>query len=106
MKEFAYNAVGIEMEGAGLIHCSPDSKYKIMIVKAVCDFGDGKKNKKYQPTAAMLAVECLKHYFSSPQLPKKFEEFCGNKGMLLHTCMYMHIYVHTYMHTYGCISLN
>lgn len=64
LNEFAYN--GIEMEGAGLFYDYQDNKYQIMIVKGICDFGDGKKDKKYQPTAAMLAVECLKHCFSSP----------------------------------------
>ena len=81
LKAFAYNAIGIEMEGAGLFQ---DTKYKIMVIKAVCDFGDGKKDKTYQPTAAMLAVECLKHCIgSSPYLPQKLAEFCGNKGMLV-----------------------
>ena len=99
LQEFAYNAIGIEMEGAGLVHGSPDGKYKIMIVKGVCDFGDGKKNKKYQPTAAMLAVECLKHYFSSPQLPEKFATFCDSKGMLrtLHRYMCIHVYMYIAM---------
>ena len=79
LKSFAYDAIGIEMEGAGLIQDYLDTKYKIMVIKAVCDFGDGKKDKKYQPTAAMLAVECLKHYIGySPYLPQKLAEFCGN----------------------------
>ena len=84
LKSFAYNAIGIEMEGAGLFQDYPDTRYKIMVIKAVCDFGDGKKDKKYQPTAAMLAVECLKHYIGySPYLPQKLAEFCGNQGMLI-----------------------
>ena len=84
LQEFANNAVGIEMEGAGLFHGHPDSKYKIMIVKGVCDFGDGKKTKKYQPTAALLAVDCLMHYISSPQSPQKFREACTSVGMYVH----------------------
>ena len=84
LKAFAYNAIGIEMEGAGLFQDYPDTQYKIMVIKAVCDFGDGKKDKTYQPTAAMLAVECLKHCIgSSPYLPQKLAEFCGNKGGML-----------------------
>ena len=84
LKCFAYDAIGIEMEGAGFIHDYPNTKYKIMVIKAVCDFGNGKKNKKYQPTAAVLAVECLKHCIgSSPYLPQKLAEFCGNKGGML-----------------------
>ena len=84
LKAFAYNAIGIEMEGAGLFQDYPDTQYKIMVIKAVCDFGDGKKHKTYQPTAAMLAVECLKHCIgSSPYLSQKLAEFCGNKGGML-----------------------
>ena len=91
LKEFAYNAIGIEMEGAGLFHGHADSKYKIMIVKGVCDFGDGKKNKRYQPTAAMLAVDCLMHYISSPQSPQKFRESCTDNGT--YVCMYINVCV-------------
>ena len=84
LKSFAYDAIGIEMEGAGLIQDYPDTKYKIMVIKAMCDFGDGKKDKKYQPTAAMLAVECLKHCIGHyPYLPQKLADFCGNLGMLV-----------------------
>ena len=84
LKSFAYDAIGIEMEGAGLIQDYPDTKYKIMVIKAVCDFGDGKKDKKYQPTAAMLAVECLKHYIGySSHLPQNLAKICGNQGMLV-----------------------
>ena len=79
LKFFAYDAIGIEMEGAGLIQDYPDMRHKIMVIKAVCDFGDGKKDKKYQPTAAMLAVECLKQCIgNSPYLPQKLAESCGN----------------------------
>ena len=84
LKSFAYDAIGIEMEGAGLIQDYPDTKYKIMVIKAVCDFGDGKKDKTYQPTAAMLAVECLKHCIGySPHLPQKLADFCSKQGMLV-----------------------
>ena len=80
LNTFGNDAIGIEMEGAGLIQ--PDSNNtKIMIIKGVCDFGDGKKDKKYQPTAAILAVECLKHYIgNSSTLPQKLRDHCGNRG--------------------------
>lgn len=62
-KKFSMEAIGIEMEGAGLFH---DNDYhnnitKILI-KGVSDFGDGKKGKRFQPTAALLAAECVHHY--------------------------------------------
>ena len=104
LKEFAYNAIGIEMKDASLIHGTLNSTYQTMVVKAVCDFGDGNKDKTYQPTAAMLAVECLKHYISSPQLPQKLEDFCCIKGILFYTYMYVHAYIRTNMYTHGCVS--
>ena len=69
LKNFAKGAIGIEMEGAGLYHEYAQNDCKIMIVKAVCDFGDGSKDKSYQPTAALLAAECLHHYLREEDMP-------------------------------------
>ena len=38
-------------------------------MKSVCDFGDGKKNKIFQPTAALLAADCVRHVLGDPQIP-------------------------------------
>ena len=64
LKAFAPDAVGIEMESAGFFYEFGNHNVQLMVVKAVCDFGDGKKNKEYQPTAALLAAECVDHYLS------------------------------------------
>ena len=64
LENFAPDAIGIEMESAGLFYEYGDHNVEIMLVKAVCDFGDGKKCKEYQPTAALLAAECVHHYLS------------------------------------------
>ena len=80
LNNFAKEAIGIEMEGAGLYHKYRDHSYEILIVKAVCDFGDGKKNKDYQPTAALLAVECLQHYLSRENLPKDLSDYYRKRG--------------------------
>ena len=82
LNTFGNDAIGIEMEGAGLIYNLSDRyNTKMMVIKAVCDFGDGKKDKMYQPAAAMLAVECLKHYIgNSCTLPQNLKDHCGNQG--------------------------
>ena len=80
LENFSSGAIGIEMEGAGLYHNYNDHNYEILVVKGVCDFGDGKKGKKYQPTAALLAAECLKHYLSDDHLPQSLRKYC-RKGM-------------------------
>ena len=80
LNNFAKEAIGIEMEGAGLYHNYRNHPYEILIVKAVCDFGDGSKNKEYQPTAALLAAECLHHYLSKEVMPKDLSDYCIQKG--------------------------
>ena len=64
LDNFAPKAIGIEMESAGLFYEKDSCDVQLMVVKAVCDFGDGKKTKEYQPTAALLAAECVHHYLS------------------------------------------
>lgn len=59
---FSPEAIGIEMECAGLLYDQQYHKMEIIMVKAVCDYGDGDKDKKYQPTAALLAADCVHHY--------------------------------------------
>ena len=89
LKNFAKEAKGIEMEGAGLFHDKAQHDCKIMIVKAVCDFGDGLKDKSYQPTAALLAAECLHHYLEEKDMP---EALRGGKGSYIDNmkqCMYI-----------------
>ena len=64
LTNFAPDAYGIEMESAGLFHEYGNHNVQIMLVKAVCDYGDGSKDKDYQPTAALLAAECVHHCLS------------------------------------------
>ena len=84
LENFSPDAIGIEMEGAGLFHNCSDHNYEILIVKSVCDFGDGKKDKKYQPTAALLAAECVKHYLSDDHLPQSLRNHCCRTGKLFY----------------------
>ena len=69
IKSFAKEAIGIEMEGGGLFAAILETKVHGILVKSVCDFGDGKKNKKYQPTAAVIAGEYVRHVLNDPQVP-------------------------------------
>ena len=68
IEDFAREAVGIEMEGSYLFGAAKRTTTHLIIIKAVCDFGDGKKNKDYQPTAALLAADLVKESFSDPQV--------------------------------------
>ena len=64
LNTFAPDAYAIEMEIAGLFCDYGDHHVQLMLVKAICDYGDGEKGKEYQPTAALLAAECVHHYLS------------------------------------------
>ena len=69
LKSFSKEAIGIEMEGASLFLAIRETNIKSILVKAVCDFGDGNKDKTLQPTAAMLAANFVTHVLSDPQIP-------------------------------------
>ena len=68
LQNFAAEAIGIEMEAAYLFKAAANVSTHMTIIKAVCDFGDGFKTKHFQPTAALLAANCLKKYFDDAQV--------------------------------------
>jgi nucleoside phosphorylase len=54
-------AKGGEMEGCGLCAAARESRTPWILVKSICDWGDGTKHKKHQPLAAAAAAN-LVHY--------------------------------------------
>ena len=75
---FAPEAIGIEMEAAYLFAAVAGTKTDVIIVKAVCDFGDGRKNKVFQPTAAILAADLVYEYLKGSTVPAVLK-IKGNK---------------------------
>ena len=73
IQNFAAEAIGIEMEATRLFKAATQTSIHMTIVKAVCDFGDGRKTQHFQPTAALLAANCLKKYFDSQQVWKMLQ---------------------------------
>lgn len=59
-------AGGGEMEGAGLCAASGRVGTAWILVKSICDWGDGKKHKKHQPFAAAAAASLVHHVLSQP----------------------------------------
>lgn len=57
-------AVGGEMEGAGLWAAADRYKVEWLVVKGVCDWGDGSKHDHFQSMAAASAFSLCKHVFS------------------------------------------
>ena len=74
IEDFASEAIGIEMEGAYLFAATQETSINVIIIKAVCDFGDGKKNKVYQPTAALLAADLVYKQLSDPDVPENLRK--------------------------------
>ena len=75
-KTFLFNhfpeAIGGEMEGAGLAAAAGRSGVPWILVKAICDWGDGQKHGKHQPLAAAAAVSLVHHVLSQKNvLPRK-----------------------------------
>ncbi len=54
-------AVGGEMEGAGLYVAARDAKVDWILAKAVCDWADGKKDDEAHPLAASNAAQFVLH---------------------------------------------
>lgn len=57
-------AIGGEMEGAGLCAASGRVGVAWVLVKAICDWGDGKKHKRHQPLAAAAAASLVQYVLS------------------------------------------
>ena len=83
MKELVKNCtqkvIGFEKEG--------DNRFAVkqvtvntIIVKGVCDFGDGENKEKYQPTAALLAADLVYRCLGDPQAHETL------KGIYIYTC--------------------
>ena len=69
-------AIGIEMERTGMFTDTQQSAANSIIVKAVCDFGHGKYNKIYQPTAALIAADLVYKCLSDPLAYEMFKGLC------------------------------
>lgn len=61
-------AIGGEMEGAGVASICQRRGVEWVLVKAICDWGDGKKNKKHQAAAAGNSVAFVEMALSSDKL--------------------------------------
>jgi mannose-1-phosphate guanylyltransferase/nucleoside phosphorylase len=60
--------IGGEMEGAGL-YAASEGKVDWILVKAICDWGDGKKTDDYQTMAAQNAAEFVLHVLQQEKRP-------------------------------------
>jgi nucleoside phosphorylase len=54
-------AIGGEMEGAGFASAAERKKCEWIVVKAICDWGDGAKQKHHQGFAAAASIDLVEH---------------------------------------------
>jgi tetratricopeptide (TPR) repeat protein/nucleoside phosphorylase len=59
-------AIGGEMEGAGVYAAAEQAKVEWLIVKGICDWANGTKESSFQPFAAAAAVSLVEHVLSEP----------------------------------------
>lgn len=57
-------AIGGEMEGAGVCSAAGSVGVPWILVKSICDWGDGKKHKRYQTLAAAASASLVHHVLS------------------------------------------
>jgi len=77
LKQFEPEAIGGEMEGAGLYVSCQEAKVDWILVKAVCDWADGKKGvpdkNSHQNTAAQNAASLVVHALLQAPLMREHE---------------------------------
>jgi nucleoside phosphorylase len=64
-KQFPH-AAGGEMEAVGVSTACAERGIPWIVVKAVCDWGDGEKDDRFQSVAALNAAHYCEHVFGSP----------------------------------------
>ena len=73
VKNFAHEGMGIEMDGGYLFAENQQTAVNFIIIKGVCDFGDGKNVAAHQHTAALLAADLVHKYLSDPHATEFFK---------------------------------
>lgn len=61
-------AIGGEMEGAGFYAAAVQHRVPALLLKGICDWGDGKKHKAHQPLAAAASVSFLNFVLSQKNI--------------------------------------
>ena len=73
VKNFAHEGMGIEMDGTYLVAENQQTAVNFIVIKAVCDFGDGKNILAHHHTAALLAADLVHKCLSDPHATEFFK---------------------------------
>lgn len=74
------DAIGGEMEATGVYGATEKNDGEWIVVKAVCDWGDGTKHDEYQPVAAAAAVSLVEAVISTPASLADLKHLGGREG--------------------------
>ena len=71
------DALGLEMEGAGLYAAARDIGVEWGVIKAVSDFGDGSKTatEEWQPFASVMAISVVRNMFQYEDVIKNWPHY-------------------------------
>ncbi len=72
--------IGGEMEGIGLYAAAHKHQVPCLLVKAICDWGDGEKNDLYQDLAAATSVSFLHHVLTQSHSLKFGSELISSES--------------------------
>lgn len=75
-------AIGGEMEGVGVYAAASREGVSWIVVKAICDWGDGEKSKEFQPLAADNSVAAIKTMLEEPGLADTGRALTGGTTLL------------------------
>ena len=106
-------AVGVEMEGIGVLEALKQAKKRdeieFVIVKAGCDYADQSKNKEWQPVAAMAASDFLYKQLAKENVYEQFlmgmlcMHVCCFNFVALQICTHVHMHICIYIYAYICM---
>ena len=77
VKKLAQEGIGIEIDAAYLVSENRQTTVNSVIIKAVCDFGDGKNITEYRHTAELLAADLVHNCLSDPHAAEFFTGLCN-----------------------------
>jgi hypothetical protein len=86
LREFEPEAIGGEMEGAGLYVACQDARVDWVLVKSICDWADGRKDQskdELQRNAAHNAASFVLHVLQMTPLKRKGKQRESNSSTLL-----------------------
>jgi len=87
-QKYSRKTIGIEMEGIAIYEIEPSRSFARIVVKGVCDYGDGNKDDKYhgiaaESSAAFVLHMLLHHFDPAKKTPSWLHNFLLSTMLIL-----------------------